>query len=165
MTFAEPFDALVGRYVLVFQSNPGAWLEPLARHVKPGGLVVFHEPDLALATSSPPVPAYDRCCSLLLEGFGGHNNMINRLRSVFTSAALAPPTMELQIIFGGAPQITPWLDLAGRMLASLTPTLEKLGAATSAEVDDLRRKMLDVGDSTILGRAEIGAWTRTAATS
>ena len=60
------FDALVGRYVLVFQSNPGAWLEAIARHVKPGGLVVFHEPDLASASSSPPVPAYDRCCFLLL---------------------------------------------------------------------------------------------------
>src|ERR1700741_671844 len=70
MTFAEPFDALVGRYILLFQPEPAPWLATLTRHVKPGGIVVLHEPDLTFASSLPSVPAYDRCCRLMLEAFG-----------------------------------------------------------------------------------------------
>jgi hypothetical protein len=37
--------------------------------------------------------------------------------------------------------------------------MERLGIATAAEVDILRRDMMFIGDSTIVGRSEIGAWT------
>lgn len=159
MTFAEPFDALVGRYVLLFQPEPAAWLAAVTRHVRLGGIVVLHEPDLTLASSAPPVPAYDRCCQLMLEAFG-RPNMTRRLRPIFTAAGLPPPTMQLQVLFGGAPDIAPWLHVAGDMAASVVPTMERLGIATAAEVDVLRREMRVIGDSTIIGRSEIGAWTR-----
>lgn len=45
LAFERPFDAVVGRYVLQFQADPGAMLRKLARHVRPGGLIVFHEVD------------------------------------------------------------------------------------------------------------------------
>jgi SAM-dependent methyltransferase len=159
MTFEEPFDALVGRYILVFQPDPAAWLARLTGHVKRGGIVVLHEPDLTLASSAPAVPAYDRCCQLMLEAFG-HTNMTRRLRPIFTAAGLPPPAMQLQVLFGGAPDIMPWLQVAGDMAASVVPTMERLGIATAAEVDILRRDMMAIGDSTIIGRSEIGAWAR-----
>jgi ubiquinone/menaquinone biosynthesis C-methylase UbiE len=43
MTFDEPFDAITGRYVLVFQKNYSEMLKNLSKHVRPGGLIVFHE--------------------------------------------------------------------------------------------------------------------------
>lgn len=159
MTFAEPFDALVGRYILVFQPDPAAWLAKLTGHVKPGGIVVLHEPDLNLASSAPAVPAYDRCCQLMLEAFG-RPNMTGRLRAIFTAAGLPPPAMQLQVLFGGAPDITPWLRVAGDMAVSVVPTMERLGIATAAEIETLRHDMMAIGDSTIIGRSEIGAWAR-----
>src|SRR5208282_5269954 len=43
MSFEQPFDAVVGRYVLLFQTDASAMLQALARKVRPGGLIVFHE--------------------------------------------------------------------------------------------------------------------------
>src|SRR5687768_6656638 len=47
LTFDQPFDAVVGRYVLMFQADSVALLHGVARHAKPGGIVAFHEPDWA----------------------------------------------------------------------------------------------------------------------
>jgi SAM-dependent methyltransferase len=38
-----PFDALVGRMVLMYQGDPPAAVRAAARHVRPGGVVVFAE--------------------------------------------------------------------------------------------------------------------------
>ena len=64
MKFDEPFDAVVGRFVLIFQDDPAAMLAKLAEHVRPGGLIVFHEIDLAGCQSFPPSRIYDSCPSL-----------------------------------------------------------------------------------------------------
>jgi 2-polyprenyl-3-methyl-5-hydroxy-6-metoxy-1,4-benzoquinol methylase len=42
----DQFDALVGRYVLLYQPDPSSTIRSLLRSVKPGGIVVFHEFDL-----------------------------------------------------------------------------------------------------------------------
>ena len=62
INFEEPFDAIVGRYALMFQSDPVAMLRKLARHVRPGGVIVFHEIDWRGVDSIPPVPTFDLCC-------------------------------------------------------------------------------------------------------
>jgi ubiquinone/menaquinone biosynthesis C-methylase UbiE len=45
LTFDRPFDAIVGRYVLMFSPDPGAMLRGIAKHLRPGGVMVFHEVD------------------------------------------------------------------------------------------------------------------------
>ncbi|MEK8169872.1 methyltransferase domain-containing protein [Streptomyces sp. M19] len=51
----ERFDALIGRFVLPYQRDPAATLRRLARLVRPGGIVAFHEMDLGNGhTSWPP---------------------------------------------------------------------------------------------------------------
>lgn len=40
-----PFDAFVGRYVLLYQPDPSATIRSLLRSVKPGGIVAFYEFD------------------------------------------------------------------------------------------------------------------------
>ena len=42
----DQFDALVGRYVLLYQPDPSSVIRSLLRSVKRGGIVVFHEFDL-----------------------------------------------------------------------------------------------------------------------
>lgn len=56
MSFEQPFDAVVGRYLLQFQRDPAAMLEKLTRHVRPGGVVVFREIDWDARRSFPSVP-------------------------------------------------------------------------------------------------------------
>jgi ubiquinone/menaquinone biosynthesis C-methylase UbiE len=60
MTFAQPFDAIVGRLVLMYCKDPMDTLRKLARHLRPGGLIVFQEFDMANARSLPPAPVFDR---------------------------------------------------------------------------------------------------------
>ena len=39
----EPFDAVIGRYVLIHQADPAAFIRAAADLVRPGGVVAFHE--------------------------------------------------------------------------------------------------------------------------
>ena len=45
-TTSDRFDALVGRYILLYLPDPAATLARLLQSVKPGGIVVCHEVDL-----------------------------------------------------------------------------------------------------------------------
>jgi ubiquinone/menaquinone biosynthesis C-methylase UbiE len=168
MTFEQPFDAVVGRYVLMFQHDPPTMLRKLVMHVRPGGVVVFHEPDWDSARSFPPAPTYDRCCQWIVETLrlsGADPRMGVKLYATFVAAGLPAPSMRLESIVGGgansADQVYFKTDLAG----TLVPEMERLGVATEREVDaqTLAERVLDeiIGSaSVIVGRAEIGAWSR-----
>jgi ubiquinone/menaquinone biosynthesis C-methylase UbiE len=54
MQFDPPFDAVVGRLVLMFYPDAVDALRKLAGHLREGGLVVFQEFDMANARSVPP---------------------------------------------------------------------------------------------------------------
>jgi ubiquinone/menaquinone biosynthesis C-methylase UbiE len=41
MDFDQPFDAVVGRYVVMFAPDPAAMLRRLVRHLRPSGLIAF----------------------------------------------------------------------------------------------------------------------------
>lgn len=56
------FDAVAGRYVLMFVPAAADMLRDLLRHLRPGGRIVFHEPDWNGTRSSPPVPAFEQVC-------------------------------------------------------------------------------------------------------
>ena len=76
-TTTDQFDALVGRYVLLYQPDPSSTIRSLLRSVKPGGIVVFHEFDLPGPDASyPPCPLYDQVGMLVGEVFrrgGAHS--------------------------------------------------------------------------------------------
>ena len=59
------FDAVVGRLVLMYRSDPAATLAQLADHLAPGGLVAFQEIDLASGKTVPPVPLVDQALGWL----------------------------------------------------------------------------------------------------
>ena len=60
MTFDEPFDAVIGRYVLMYQPDPAAMVRRLVTHLRPGGVLMFHEPYRDGVRSFPPVPTWSR---------------------------------------------------------------------------------------------------------
>src|SRR5258708_4093397 len=66
----KPFDAAVGRFILMFLPDPAAVLRSLARLVRPGGALAFQEPAwqafLALAS---PLPLWSKVVSSIHEIF------------------------------------------------------------------------------------------------
>src|SRR3981081_3762939 len=48
------FDCVAGRYVLIHQADPIDFLRTAARLVRPGGIIAFHELDIAGAFNSRP---------------------------------------------------------------------------------------------------------------
>jgi SAM-dependent methyltransferase len=166
--FDEPFDAVIGRYILIFQKNPAAMLKKLAKHVRPGGLIVFHDADWEGCQSFPPSPIYDSCCRWIMEtarlhGIDARTGM--KLHSAFISAGLPAPTLRLEAVIGGGANSLDCLRLAGDVIPILLPEMLRLGVATAAEIgmETLAERMINEAisnDSVIVGRLEIGAWCR-----
>ena len=168
MEFERPFDAVVGRYVLEFMRDPAAALRRLARHLRPGGVVVFHELDLDGGRSFPPVPSYDRCCRWVdetMRRLGADTRAGIKLHAIFLAAGMPAPSMRLEAVVGGAANGLDRLHLIADVARTLLPEMERLGVATAAEVDieTLVARMHDelvAGGGVIVGRSEIGAWSR-----
>jgi SAM-dependent methyltransferase len=169
MSFDGPFDAVVGRRFLQFQADPPAMVRAVAGHVRPGGVVVFHELDSVGASSYPPAPTYDRCCEWwieLLRQTGVDHRMGIKLHASFLAAGLAAPSMRFEAFIGGGATSADYLRFAAAdLIRSVLPDLVRLGVATVAEVDidTLHERMLAeviAKESVIVGRSEIGAWAR-----
>ena len=168
MKFDEPFDAVVGRFVLIFQDDPAAMLAKLAEHVRPGGLIVFHEIDLAGCQSFPPSRIYDSCCRWITETvrlLGRDPRVGMKLHSAFVSAGLPAPNLRLEAVIGGGTNSLDSVRLAAEVVPVLLPEILRLGVATAAEigVETLAERMINEAisnESVIVGRLEIGAWCR-----
>jgi SAM-dependent methyltransferase len=164
----QPFDAIVGRYVLMFLHDPAATLAALRPKLKAGGCIAFHELDWSGARSSPPAPIYDRCCRWAIEALrlgGADPYMGSRLYGLVVRAGYAPPQMRLEAVIGGSD------DPSGAVKAFFRTTfpeafvseLERHGVATAAMIDretlpDRMGAEIATLGSVIVGRSKIGVW-------
>ncbi len=166
LTFYRPFDAIVGRYVLEFQPDPSAWLHILLRHLAPGGVVVFQEPEWARAHSAPHVPSWQRCCHLVVEGLtagGADTEMGAKLPAVYATAGLTPPKLAMETVIGAGAGSAEQVHFTTDVLVTLLPELERLGQVAPGEIDPAtvaERVLADIAarGSVFVGRSEIGAW-------
>ncbi|WP_155060342.1 class I SAM-dependent methyltransferase [Streptomyces blattellae] len=165
----ERFDAVVGRFVLLYQNDPAATLRRFARFLRPGGVLVFHEIDFTVQNPSwPPASLWDDSYRLLTEVFlanGTPPDFGRRLNRTFLDAGLPGPTLECHasVASGGDSPIVPWLAYT---LRSLEPALEKMGlslpeglVADDTLTDRLEKAVREQG-SQILGSLQYGAWVR-----
>ena len=168
MTFDRPFDAAIGRYVLLFQAASADMVRRVSRHVRPGGLVLFHEPDWVSARSIPPAPTYDRCCGWIRTTFrnaGTDSDMAGKLYAAFVDAGLPAPSMRLQTFIGGGTACVEFLQAVADLVGILIPAIERLGIATRSEVDvnTLAERLIqeiEASASVVVGRSEVAAWSR-----
>lgn len=162
-----PFDALVGRLILLYLKDPAAVLRKMAELVRPGGLIVFQEMEMATARSVPDVPLFARCGGWIVEAFnraGVETSMGSRLHPIYKQAGLAEPQMISAGRVEGSPQseIYEWL---AQTIRSLLPMIEKTGVATKEEVgidtlaDRLRAEVTDKG-GVVHSPIFVGAWAR-----
>ena len=165
----QPFDALIGRYVLLFQPDPVAWLRSLSALVRrPGGIILFHEPDREQMRSFPAAPTYDRLCRWLTETYQRHGADLRtgiKLYQTFLAAGLPAPTMRLQATIAGGVLAADVLHLESDQVVTLATEMVRLGVATEAEIDlrtlvERATREIVGNQSVIVGRDEIGAWAQ-----
>lgn len=167
MHFGRPFDAVVGRLVLMYYSDPVDAVRRLAGHVREGGLVIFQEFDMANFRSMPLAPTFERHVNLIkqaLSATGARIQLGLELYSVFVAAGLPGPTMRMDAIVGGGPDC-PAYELVADVTRSLLPVMEKLNIATASEVDvsSLAQRLRDevvAARGVALSPALIGSWSR-----
>lgn len=162
------FDAVIGRYVLLYQEDPAAVLRHYAHFLRPGGVVIFHEIDLINANPSWPVcPAWDDPYQLLERAYqasGAAPDFGRRLSRAYFSAGLPTPAVEATIPIAAGPE-SPVLDWIARSLRSLGPLLERSGASLPAGLDsgaliEQWRQAIVTQGVQLQGPVQYGAWTR-----
>jgi ubiquinone/menaquinone biosynthesis C-methylase UbiE len=101
------FDAVVGRFVLGFVGNRVELLQRCIGHLRPGGLVVFQEHDVATfyrsVPASPLVEQWSRWVFQVLEALDIDRNFAMRLYRDFCSAGLRAPQVRYEVPIGGGP--------------------------------------------------------------
>ena len=138
LVFADRFDAIVGRFVLMYMAAPGEAFAKFITHLKPGGIVAFQEPEYTFypALLHPDTPLMNRLIQWILDVFehsGAHLDMGVGLYRAFVDAGLPPPMMNLESPIGAAESWTGYRYMA-TIFQSLLPLLEKYGLATAEQV-------------------------------
>ena len=139
LAFADKFDAIVGRFVLMYMADPGKAFAKLVTHLNPNGIVAFQEPEYTLypALSHPDTPLMNQLVKWILEVFehsGAHLDMGIGLYRTFVDAGLPPPMMHLESPIGAAKTWAGYRYMA-TIFQSLLPLLDKYGLATAEQVD------------------------------
>jgi 2-polyprenyl-3-methyl-5-hydroxy-6-metoxy-1,4-benzoquinol methylase len=163
---AEPFDAVVGRWVLMYQPDPAAAVRRAARRVRPGGIVAFLESELTMPPAAfPATPLHRTLADMLQRGSGAFPEMSmgTKLYGTYLAAGLPAPQLQMEAPVGGGPD-WPGYRLVADTVRSLLPRLESLGLASAAELDmatledRLRDEVVAVNGIQQLP-VVIGAWT------
>jgi SAM-dependent methyltransferase len=161
----QPFDAVVGRYVLCFQPNPLAILLRLVQLVRAGGVVAFHEPFRDLMQSVPPIASYDRSSRWLTAAYSAAGVDVRlgaKLHGLLSAAGLVSPQMRLHAVIGGAsaPDVV-HLDADQALIVADEKRARGETVPDDVAPKDLARRILQDLNTTsgvIIGRGEIGGW-------
>ncbi len=134
---AEPFDMVIGRYVLMYQPTPAAFIRAARRHVRAGGVVAFHEISLHRGYHSlPSNPAWEKMAEWVNIGFrsGAPSwDAAGRLVEHFLEASLPCPELFAEMPVGGG-ENSPLYAWMAETVRTLLPHLVELGAVTEEEV-------------------------------
>jgi SAM-dependent methyltransferase len=164
----DPFDAVVGRFILMWLRDPVAVLRSACRLVRAGGVVAFQEPCwLPTFALLAPLPLWSAAASAIYETLrrsGANGDLGLTLHRTFEGAGLPAPTLRLDMHLGD-PEIAEYF-------VGLIPTLrsqaERYGVALEAlsDLETLRERLqAEVAASNAVGSwpAFVSAWSRMAA--
>lgn len=131
-----PFDAMVGRLLLMYVPDPAAVLRQQATVLRPGGLVVPIEIDVLTARALPASPLVSQALAWIAEAFakGGIQPSLGaRLWAINREAGLRPLGM-----LGVQPHFGPDDPAAAGTLAAVihtaAPLIERTGVASAKEI-------------------------------
>ncbi|PXY35376.1 class I SAM-dependent methyltransferase [Prauserella flavalba] len=160
-----PFDAVVGRLVLLYTPEPARVLRRYATLVRPGGVFVAMEYEMSAAGTLPSTPFAERLVHWLTEAFrrSGLDPLLGaRLGSVFDAAGL-PPAAVLGLQGYRPPGDPTGARMATGILRTLEPVLVRTGIATPEELgldtlEERFRRHQDEGELVFRLPTLVGAW-------
>lgn len=130
-----PLDAVVGRFVLMYQADPAAALAKIVKQLRPGGVVAFIEPWFQV----PPGPdsTIKMAVTYIVETLrrsGAHVDLGPRMHRVFQAAGLPLPNMRYEILLDPR-EDSPLYDYVADTLASVLPKAIEYGIPGAADVE------------------------------
>jgi SAM-dependent methyltransferase len=151
-------DLAIGRYVLVHQSDPAAFIRAAASHVRSGGVVAFHEL-LVVGTwwSYPRVPLWEQTSDLVNKALCSvlkHPDAGARMIEHFYNAGLPQPFLFSETPAGGGPD-SPLYAWKAETLCSVLPRAEAAGLVRPGEID-IGTLEMRLREATIAARSQLG---------
>jgi ubiquinone/menaquinone biosynthesis C-methylase UbiE len=158
-----PVDAVVGRFVLMYQADPAAALARLTKHLRPGGVVAFLEPWFQVPGGpDSTIKTAVTCIVDTLRRSGAQVDLGPRLHKVFVAAGLPLPQMQFEALMDGR-EDSPLYEYVADTLASLLPKAIEFGVPGAAEFDvasvagRIRAEMNGAGYA-MMAAPVVGAW-------
>jgi ubiquinone/menaquinone biosynthesis C-methylase UbiE len=160
----KPFDAVVGRFILMYLPDPVATLRAISQLVRPGGVFVFQEPCwVPVLAHLASLPLWFATASLIdktMRAASANHDMGTELYHTFVEAGLPGPTVRMELPMGKEPYLAQWYY---DTLRSLLPQIEQLRMPIESlgELDTLvRRLQAEVEESKTVACwfASVGAW-------
>ncbi|MDI1431054.1 methyltransferase domain-containing protein [Polyangium sorediatum] len=130
-----PYDAIIGRRVLMYQPDRIAALRPLVEALRPGGLVAFQEVDATLLpASTKPHPLHEQITRWIwqtVEREGATTTMGFELPLVLEAAGLNVEGQRAEAILQTRHHrhITAWI------VRAMLPRIVERGVASEADID------------------------------
>ena len=162
-----PYDAVIGRLVLMYFPDPVASLRQLSSLVREGGIVTFHEFDLESPRTEPACPLFTQVMEWMRSTFtrvGAQVRMGPQMGAVFEQAGLPSPGMLMAARVERGPDAQVYQQMAG-VMRTLLPMIERTGVATPEEVgietlaERLRQQAVEYG-ATVVSPSLFAAWAR-----
>jgi ubiquinone/menaquinone biosynthesis C-methylase UbiE len=165
----QQFDAIVGRFILLYQPDAAATLRRLMQFLKPGGIVAFHEVDFTCPNpSSPQCELFDQVLWLIPEVFrrvGLPPDFGRHIGKTFYDAGLPFPSIRAEIPVGGARGSAHFAWVASTV-QSVAPRFADLGLSMPEGLvadHTLAGKLEEAAlasRSQLIGSIQYGAWAR-----
>ena len=161
----KPFDAAVGRFILMYLPDPVAALRSISQAVRPGGVFVFQEPCwVPVLAHLASLPLWFATASLIDKTMraSANHDMGTELYHTFVEAGLPEPAMRMELPVGKEPYLAQWYH---DTLCSLRPQMEQLHLPIESlgSLDTLvHRLQAEVAESKTVACwfASVGAWCR-----
>jgi precorrin-6B methylase 2 len=160
----RPFDAAVGRWILMFVPDPIGVVRAASGLVRPGGAVAFHEVSWeSFLSRTEPLHLTGAAVRLMRAAFlatGADIEMGYALRAIFKGAGLPLPVIHMETLLGAEAEFSRWLtDTLKSVLPHIDPANPLL--ETVGDFATLAPRMLDEmqrDDAVIAWISMIGAW-------
>jgi len=146
----EPFDAAVGRFIVMFLPNPVAVLKALVSLVRPGGVLAFQEASWKNQLQQTAHLPLRSAASLLvhdtLQRSGARTNNELFLYRDFQAAGLPRPKLRNELLLADDPETRSWLPDVARLLWSKAAEYGLIGEHIGA-LDTLSQRLDDELDA------------------